>query len=197
MVAEISVRADFSAVERLAASLSQRAPGVLKKAVLKGAQLAVGEIRARLNESTEGRGGLARSFQARFISDAGDVVSAEAYSTLVYAGVQNEGGVIRAKSRLLAVPIKRANIAPGKWPRHFPQSGPQKLHLIPRRGRGGLLVQKRGRGKNERIIPMFSLRESVTIRPQHYVEAAQAKIAPTIEKVLGDAFEDILRGGER
>ena len=188
MVATISVIPDFGPMDRMIAAIVQQTPVVLAKAVLRGAQLATGAIRAELYEVTDGRGGLARSFRERFIPDPNGLIAAESYSDLVYAGIQNDGGVIRAGARKLAVPIKSAHVPTGKWPRHFPDSGAQALHLIPgRRGKASILAQISGRN-NERVKPIFVLLNQVRIKPHHYIEAAEAKIAPVVQELLREAY---------
>ena len=107
MVAAINIRADISGVERLLNSIAAKTPAALAKAVLAGAQFAEGEIKRTLYDETQGRGELARSFHSRFLGWQGGDVSAEAYSDLVYARIQEDGGVIRPKHRkALAVPIR-------------------------------------------------------------------------------------------
>jgi hypothetical protein len=126
------------------------------------------------------------------VSKQGAEISAESYSNLIYAKIQNDGGTIKPVSgKYLAVPLKSAKVAPGKWPRHFPKSGPGALHFIPRGGgKSPLLAKLR---KDGSILPVFSLRSSVTLRPKHYLEAAAKKVEPVVEQILMDALDEALK----
>ena len=191
MVAAINIRADISGVERLLNSIAAKTPAALAKAVLAGAQFAEGEIKRTLYDETQGRGELARSFHSRFLGWQGGDVSAEAYSDLVYARIQEDGGVIRPKHRkALAVPIRLAKVPRGKWPRHFPAEGPQSLHFIPRRGRAPLLAQVKRNKKGETVSvkPLFVLLRSVTIKPQRYVARTAKRVAPEVERLIAEAL---------
>lgn len=190
MVAAINVRAEVGAVTRLLNSIAAKTPQVLANAVLRGALYAEGEIKRTINTEMHGRGGLARSFRSRFVGGVGADVSAEAYSDLVYARIQEDGGVIRPKHRkALAVPLRSAKVPPGKWPRHFPRTGPQALHLIPRRGESSLLAQVSG----GRVKPIFALVDSVAIKPRHYVARTAEKIAPEVQAIVADALGSALK----
>jgi hypothetical protein len=199
MTATIQVRADVGQVTSLLARVGDRLKPAIAKGCLRGAQHASGEIRKTLYATTEGRGGLARSFRERLV-DEGGVFGAESYSELVYARIQEEGGTILPRTRKsLAVPLPFAKVAPGKWPRHFPQEGPQALHFIPRKGRAPLLAQvkKNAKGETVSVKPIFVLLKRVTVKPQRYIAATSARIAPEVETIVGDAIDEMLAGGGR
>lgn len=192
----IDVRMEVGAVTRMLNSIAAQTPKALATGLLRAAQFASGEIRSTLYDETAGRGALARSFKERLIGFQGGDISAESYSTLVYARIQEDGGVIRPKNRrALAVPIKGAKIPAGKWPRHFPAEGPQALHLIPRRGRASLLAQVKrdARGETTSVRPLYVLLPSVTIKPQRYVARTAARIAPRVQAMVADALAGRVR----
>lgn len=184
--------------------LSDDAKRVLVRGVAKAAAYTAGEIATHLIDSGAGPGPLSRSFRAEPISIERGHVSAWARSigsAEVYAGIQNDGGTIRPKTRRhLAVPIKGAGIAKGKWPRHF---GAGELKLIPRRGRPSLLVAETGARKRvirhskgrtikawaRGIKPMFVLMPSVRIRPKHYLDAVSARVGDTIDRIIAKAWD--------
>lgn len=191
MVAAINVRTDISGVQRLLNSIAAKTPATLAQAVLKGALYAEGEIKRTLYDETDGRGELARSFHSRFVGFTGGDISAEAYSEKVYARIQEDGGVIRPKTRrALAVPLRMAKVTRGKWPRHYPQEGPQALHFIPRRGRAPLLAQvkKNAKGETVSVKPLFVLLRSVTIKPKRYVARTAERIGPEVQRIVADAL---------
>lgn len=190
---KVTISSGGKELERLlteVAHLGKLGP-LLAKTSLKAAMVATGEIRDQLQAIKGGRGGLARSFRERLVSRKGDEISAESYSNLIYAKIQNDGGTITPKSgKYLAVPLKSANVPPGKWPRHFPKEGPGALHFIPRRGNSPLLAKLRRDGS---ILPVFSLRTSVTLRAKHYLEEAAKRVEPEIEQILMDALDEALK----
>jgi hypothetical protein len=171
-------------LRRIKRGLSEQAA----KSVLLAATYLVGEIRTELyRTSKDGRTGrLPRSFNARFLGRHGNAVSAEAASDLVYAQIQDEGGMVfPRRSKYLSVPLQR--IAVGKGPRDFPQ-----LRLLPRRGRNSLLVQVMGRGKRRRIKPFFVLVPSVRIPARHYLAEAVRIAEPRIGEILDEGIDLVL-----
>jgi len=74
------------------------------------------------------------------------------FNGAIYAAIREYGGVIKpVKAKALSIPVHPR--AKGKVPRDF-----NDLVYIPRKGKPGFLVQKRGRGKNhERMDIMFVL----------------------------------------
>lgn len=199
MVATISSTVDVGSATAFFAALGNTLHPALAKAALRGAQFATGEIRSTLqSDGTHKRGGLARSFKEQLVGQGSGVIAAESYSELVYARKQEEGGKISGKNgRRLAVPFKGVNLPPGKWPRHFPKTGPNALHLIPRGNKPPMLVQKRGGKNSERWVPIFILKTSVMIKAKHYVARTATRIAPAVQSIVADAVQDAIRGASR
>jgi hypothetical protein len=195
VVTAIQVTADIGQVTSLLARIGDTLSPALAKGCLAGAQLATAEIRKHLYATTEGRGGLARSFKERFVTEGG-MIGAESYSNRIYARIQDEGGPISAKpGKALAVPLQYAKTTPGKWPRHYPKEGPQALHFIPRKGRAPLLAQvkKNAKGETVSVKPIFVLLKRVTIKPQRYIDTVRAQIAPEVETIVSDAIAAAIR----
>jgi len=194
---KVTISSGGKELERLlteVAHLGKLGP-LLAKTSLKAAMVATGEIRDQLQAIKGGRGGLARSFRERLVSRKGDEISAESYSNLIYAKIQNDGGTITPKSgKALAVPMKFANVAPGKWPRHFPDTGSQRLYFIRRAGKPPILAQLKGvtRGVKS-VLPIFVLLPRVTLRAKHYLEEAAKRVEPEIEQILMDALDEALK----
>ena len=157
---------------------------IAAQTVLQAAQMLSGEVRksaqSRLKKNPSGR--LMRSFRERMIESSGNRWGAEVYSDVIYAEIQETGGVIDAKSRLLAVPARR--LPRGKWPRHFAKGA---LKIIPRTQKNGLkyslLVENKKGGK-----VIFSLRESVRIKPTFYASIAFKETIPKIEKLFSQSL---------
>lgn len=155
--------------------------------VLRAAEHVVGEIRAVVSEKfPEGRTGkLGRSFRATFLGRDGGAVSAAATSDLVYARIQDEGGVIRPSSvKYLAIPLKRLPV--GKWPRHF---GKGELVLVKSRSGGAVLAKVSKRGK---VDPVFALKKSVRIPGKRYLDAAAERAAPGVEEIMAEGYRRLV-----
>lgn len=171
-------------VERIAAGLSDEAP----RALLLAAEHAAGELRRTaqtLNSSGSARGGLARSFKASFNAVQGDTLSAGAYSDLPYADIQNRGGVVTPKSgSMLAIPLKGAGVARGKWPRDYPKGALFRV--------GSALAMKAGaKGK---LKFLFALKPSVRIKPTGYIDYAAESVEPKIVEIMGDLAQRAIEG---
>lgn len=152
---------------------------VMSSGVFAAAQLTVGIIRREIMRLLKpGTGGLARSFKETLIDKSSGGASAGAFSDLVYARIQDEGGIIRPKFRKnLAIPLKSARVPLGKWPRDFP---PGELTFIKSK-KGNSLLARVSKGK---IEPVFVLKPSVTIKGVGYIESARRKAEPKIVKLL-------------
>ena len=160
-------------------------PPTIRKRLLQAAQHLEGEIRSTIMSEMRGRtGALPRSFRARLLTTEGRVYSAGVFSQLVYARIQNDGGVIVPKSvKNLAVPIMSGkNLPVGKWPRHF---GYGDLQLIVRKGKPPLLAKV----SKKRITPLFVLLKRVSIRGSHYLERSAASSETKINEILGKGIE--------
>lgn len=176
--------ADLDDVIAAIAELPEAARVELVKAALRLAQYAAGELSresmARLAKDPTGR--LARSFLARVVE--GDVITAEAYSAMPYAAIQDRGGVIRAKKKMLAIPIRGAG-GPGRG------QGPRDFNrpLFPIRARSGavLLMERIGKGKRARMVPRYLLKQSVRIPGVGYLDAA----AKTLLEQVGITAEQV------
>lgn len=161
------------------------------KLVLKAANHAGGEIaRSVYAKHGGGSGALARSFlPASFVSAPNGQVAAGAFSDLVYAEVQDQGGTIEPKSgKNLAIPIgaKRTDV---RWPRDYPKDS---LKFIMAKGKK-LLVEKVGKGKD--FVVRFVLKPSVKITGSGYLAAAASAAEPGIEKILQENVDEALDAG--
>jgi len=196
--ADVSVQ-----IDSVMSYLKTRVKDGVPTGVMRASTYAAGQIAEHL-----GPGTLARSFKALPIELRRDSVSSWAASrgaAQKYAGIQDQGGTIRPRvMKNLAVPLRLAKTAKGKWPRHF---GMGELKLVPRKGRAPLLVRELSgktivarRGKNriyktwvKAIQPLFVLLKSVQIKPKYYLAAVrgrpdfQARCRELIDKAIADA----------
>lgn len=108
---------------------------------------------ARGGQTLRWRGRLQQS-----ITHSADRSGATVGTNVVYARIQQEGGVIKPKNKkALAIPVDKS--AWGKSPKEF-----QNLVFIPRKGKNPLLVEmKTKRGKASSMKIMFVLMKSVRI----------------------------------
>jgi len=152
----------------------------VKRGAIRSAELTAGVLRREIMQTyPDGRGGLARSYKPSLIKASGKKVVAGVFSDLVYAGIQNRGGVVTPRNtKNLAIPVNKS-IPVGKWPRHF-----AKGELFPIRSKKGNLLLVTKKGKNG-ISPMFVLKKSITIRGTGYLGKASKKAHPLIEREMG------------
>lgn len=137
--------------------------------VFKAATLAGGMVARVLQRTQGGSGELARSFlPATWIKTKGPIISAGALSSLPYAGIQDRGGTIRAKNRLLAVPITRK--AKTMWPRDWPRDELAYVQSV--KSRKPLLIDaKQQFGK--KMIVHYVLKRFNKIKGKRYLAKAQ------------------------
>lgn len=151
-------------------------------AVLEAAQYTAGIIREIIYATFKGRtGNLARSFKETFLGWRGTEVSAIAHSDLIYARIQDEGGVIRPNTvGHLAIPLR--DLPVGKWPRHWAKG---QLKFIPGVS-GGILATV---SKGGRITPQYALKKRVIIRGRNYLETARKKAEPGVAEIMGQGVD--------
>lgn len=185
MTVRAGVRVNLRALDELSDRWSeaiewiQSDRGGAERVALQGAQILVGRTREAILDSASGRslpgqrtGALARSFRERVrVTRSG--IEMEAKSKLVYARIQDEGGRIFAKKRMLAIPM--TSVAVRKWPRDWPRG-----QLFRPRGKS-YLAEATGNGK---IKVHYLLRASVRIRPKNYTEKARERAVPEIARLF-------------
>lgn len=161
----IDVRIDDRQVRKFLRKLTPETEVQLAKGMIRAAALVTGEIRDVIRSTMPGgTGALARSFRETF-ERRGNTYTAVSGSDLVYAAIQDKGGIIVPRTRqMLAIPLVK--MARGKWPRHFPAG---YLHR-----RGSAL----GRSSGRSFKALFALKPSVKIRPKNYLEQAKIKGLP-------------------
>lgn len=81
-----------------------------------------------------------------------------------YAGIHETGGVIRAGSKLLAIPVGPA-LTPAGAPRFPGPRSVQGLEFRPARG-GGVLGKVTGKGDREKFVVWYVLKKEVRIPPR-------------------------------
>lgn len=157
----------------------------IAKALLDAALYVEGELREEVMNtfSKGGTGALARSFKAQLLEDEGSIKRSGAYSDLVYARIQDEGGRITPKTRKhLAIPLSQEAKVPGKWPRTW---APRQLFRFTSKRGNKLLGERQG----TKIKTHYLLRESVRLDGKGYIERARRNAEAGIRRV----FENSLR----
>lgn len=160
----------------------------IKGGVIEAAQVLEGHIREVIFERFTGRptGALARSFKTE-LTETRDGIGARVTSSLVYAGIQDEGGHIFPRTRQnLAVPIHAGkNLPIGTSPRDVPG-------LVPIKRIDGQVflarIRRNRRGANS-VEAFFALRKQVILEGKHYLAEAERRAEPEMREILGDAYE--------
>lgn len=169
----------------------------LSKGVLSAAQILAGDIAETImaepaapSPASIRTGNLARSYLqgVAFLGIDGGKVSAKTTSTLVYAGIQDRGGLISPSTRqYLSVPLSME--AAKRWPRDWPQ-GRGGLFLIKSK-RGNLILAKRAGKKG--LKPVYVLKKQVEIPAKRYLERAREQAQPKIDTLVADALIEPVR----
>jgi hypothetical protein len=153
----------------------------LSEGVFEAAQHVEGEIKSEvLRTFPHGRTGeLMNSFQAQLVRKSFGRIAAGAYSDLIYARIQNEGGPpIRPRDKkYLSIPLRKLPV--GKWPRHFPR----KFLTCIKSKKGNLILAHITKAK--KIQPYYLLRKSITITGRRYLERAARNAEQGVEQILG------------
>jgi len=172
-----------SDVEEVLGAVADSLDPTVAKAVLKAANFAGGAIAEEVtNEFSGGRGNLARSFlPARFVStDVG--IGAGALSDLPYADVQDRGGTITPREKqFLAIPLDKTAGERVLWPR-------DRNDLFPwvNKKTGNLFLATT---VGKRLKIEYLLKESVTIKPTHYLGRASKKTEPVATAIVDEAIQ--------
>lgn len=167
----------------------------LSKTIMKTGVVLWGEIRRTLKEST-GLGGskvtgnLGRSFKPHYILDEPNHVIVGVTSDLVYAGIQDQGGVINPKNvKRLAIPISKEAKNKGLYPKDWPEG---KLHLIVNKKTNKVLLAEiidsgsaGGRQRKSKIIPHFVLKDQVRLGGKYYLRRSINTAMPEMKQILG------------
>ena len=173
-----------SDVEENLRELAGDLDNVSAKAALRAANYAGGKIAEEAYSRMNGKGTLARSFlPARFV-ERSDGIAAGALSTLVYAGIQDKGGTIHSKNRMLSIPLSKK--AEKRWPRDFGE----ELFLVKTKAGKALLAERIGSGKRARLLFHYVLKKSVDISPKGYIEAALDASSEGIREILDDVISE-------
>jgi hypothetical protein len=115
------------------------------------------------------------------VKGQGNTFSGTLGSNVIYARVQEYGGVITPKkSKYLAIPLNKD--AKGESPRNIPG-------LFFMKSKGGSLLAAIKNGKE--IIPMYLMKTSVTIKPHYYVQNTMLSSLSVIQKIMSTAMDGI------
>lgn len=176
--------------------LASRTAGFVIKTSLSG---------QRLNRRT---GALARSTTGQLVNQAGlPAIQVGVFRgpALVYAGIQEEGGVIEPKNaKALAIPQEPALTAAGVDRFGGPRNAPFDLRFLPFRGSGvavGKLVsaaaaesfEAAGQSPYE-AQAIYLLVERVTIPASKWLSAAVIEYLPTIATEVANIFAELAVG---
>ena len=136
-------------------------------------------------------GNLRNSFVPGPLRVDSTAVSGGVGSNLIYARIQDQGGTITPKNaQNLTIPLSAVLTGNGvaRYSARDIISNPRASGFDGTFFRNGILFGKRG---NE-IVPLFSLKKSVAIRPHHYIQAALEQIKPQAEAAMKQAVGQAL-----
>lgn len=140
------------------------------------------ETRGRTSDST---GKLSRSWRQKWLQRTTRILRKQVYSKVIYARLQNAGGIIKPVNRsALTIPLT-AEAKKRKAPSFNP-----KLHR-----RGSSLWQTKGKGGNRTSVMHFALVDQVKIPAKNYIERVAKRDAPKVQQMLRRDLKTILRGG--
>lgn len=165
-----------AAIEALDHSIDAELAQLVLQAAQKIAGVEREEIRNRLAKRPTGA--LVRSVQATLLEHGGHVAGAMAAPDTPYARIQDLGGPITAKGKLLPVPFRDTPL--GKGPLDYGDS----LTLIPRHGKDSILAEVSGKGKNRVVKGRFTLKHEVKIPGVGYIAATLARGDAATEGVV-------------
>ena len=137
------------------------------------------------------RGGTAETTERHTVSTAFGRLA----SKLVYAAIQQFGGIVRAvKSKYLSIPLDPAKTPSGVSKFKSPR---QVKDLVAIRSKGGNLLlfkipELKAAGKGSMPKPWYLLKEEVRLKPTHYVTKAAAETEKQSPAVMGAAIQQDL-----
>lgn len=103
--------------------------------------------------------------------------SVEVGSSQPHLGQLDRGGVVRARSGGLRIPVNRRSGRSG--------SG---LSFVPRSSSSALLARLRGR----QLVPEFVVRREIKTRPRRFIEPAVAKTIQAVDKDWPEVVDEVL-----
>jgi len=176
-------------VEQGLLTLFQAFPDAMRAAAMEGVLLAQREVKLNVVERLNtGSGRLRGSFEnPMMVTDNDEMKEAELSSEVVYAAIQDRGGTIFPKNRLLAIPNKQAGVPENRGPRDYPYGAWIKA-------KSGLVQMVYvDWGGN---VLFFGLTRS-TIKPTWYftdaVKEVESKMGAIVGKHLGEAIAEAVK----
>ncbi len=139
-------------------------------------------------------GALMRSIQAVDITVDPLIPKWRVGTNLIYAGIQEYGGRIRAKKgKFLAIPVGPQGRRAAKQAKGNLRS--LNLKFIPNKKGGGLLVKEmpvyKNFGKGSHNLILFVLKKEVYLPARPYIRPAYARMQTRIKKKIEDAIAKI------
>ena len=146
--------------------------------------------KAKVNSSGLSTGALSGSWEVALVSSSPGSFTFGVFSDLPYAGIHEDGGVIRpVRAKALAMPLtpKARKMGPREWPEDLLQYVPVNRNPVV-----GLLALK-GKGKRKGKAQYLLLKQA-KIKPTGYIKAAQTSAVPKVAEHLADTMLEAVRG---
>lgn len=155
-----------------------------------------GEIQKQLANKALARrtGGLANAtfVKTNLKGEAGSL-AVEIQSNVPYARIQETGGTIRAKDKLLSIPLPRALTKAGVLRNTAAELRAKGNTFVQRSRAGNLLIFQRGKKKSRtsaaELIPLFVLKREVVIPASHWATISTDEALPALAGFIRDAFD--------
>lgn len=167
----------------------------LVQALVDAALHVEGELKQTIMETFTrgGTGQLARNPKATLLDRNGEVKSSAVLLDLVYADIQDRGGVIKPKSvKHLSIPLTQEARVPGKWPRTW---GPKELTFIKSKA-GNLLLVKTSALKRGQIDAQYVLKKQVKVKGQGYIKRARDAAMAGVREIVGGRIRVAISKGK-
>lgn len=182
----------------LYAQREERVVPVMTSAMSRTAIATIADLKTRMrggNDTNHVRSGRLRNSMGQETKAEGSLIKTLLGSMgVVYARIQEFGGLIKPKrGKYLAIPLSAAKTKAGVARYASPRDIPGLVFLKSKTG-NPILAQRVAKGKKSKLVPMFVLVKSVTLKPT-------LGLRDTIKKFFGGAgsqFEgEIMKGVEK
>lgn len=169
----MSIQITNDATKKLAAKYARGSNEVvpmMRTVMSRTAMAATADLKQRMRgggDSVKTRSGRLRNSMGEETKADGSIIKTLIGSMgVIYARIQEFGGLIKPKrGKYLAIPLAAAKTGAGVPRYASPRDVPDLVFLRSKKG-NPILAKKVGKGKRARLVPMFVLVTSVTLKPR-------------------------------
>jgi len=202
----ITISVDSNQVNRVIKSLESLRPEDIKSPLYKGLTMATIFLASKLRENVTNRilktrGGRLRGSISSIVVREGDNLvgivgsGVRTGERVKYANILEEGGTIRAKGKMLTVPLPKALTKKGtlKFTANEVRNGISEYEesFIKRGKRGGLIIY--GKKHNGKVDALFLLKRSVKIPAFKYMQRTVQEYGEEAYNILVDTMRKAIK----